>query len=238
MTTQTTITSGAANLPFIVAISGGSGSGKSTLAAALVEALSPRSVSLFLEDAYYWPRAHYPADLPLSDVNYDDPSSKDTGALVADLAELKRGAPVSQPQYDFESHDRVTGAANELAPADIIIFEGIHALSLPAADPLIDLRVFVDTPDDLRLARRIRRDVLERERSIESVLSQYMSTVRPAHYAHTFPAKFKADLVIADEGLPAYGDLAPTDRAVARMLAPVMDRLSKLGVLSPPEQRA
>ena len=216
---------------FIVAISGGSGSGKSTLAHALESALRPRSVALFLEDAYYWPRSHYPPDVAVADINYDDPSSKDNKALVADLAKLKSGEAITQPRYDFERHDTVAGVADPLAPADLIIFEGIHTLSLPEADPLIDLRVFVDTPDDLRLARRIRRDVLERGRPIESVLGQYMSTVRPAHYAHTFPSKFKADLVIADEGLPAYGDIAPTDRAVARMLAPVLNRLEKLGVV-------
>jgi len=219
------------NPAFVVAISGGSGSGKSTLAHALEAALKPRRVSLFLEDAYYWPRAHYPPNVAITDINYDDPSSKDNTSLVADLALLKSGIEVAQPRYDFERHDRVEGVTDPLSPADLIIFEGIHTLSLPAADPLIDLRVFVDTPDDLRLARRIRRDVLERDRPIESVLGQYMSTVRPAHYAHTFPAKFKADLVIADEGLPAYGDVAPTDRAVARMLAPVLNRLEKLGVV-------
>ena len=216
---------------FVIAISGGSGSGKSTLAHALREALSPRTACLFLEDAYYWPRSHYPAGLAVTDINYDDPSSKDNTALVADLARLKSGEAIAQPRYDFERHDTVAGVTDALAPAEIIIFEGIHALSLPAADRLIDLRVFVDTPDDLRLARRIRRDVLERGRPIESVLGQYMSTVRPAHYAYTFPSKFKADLVIADEGLPAYGDVAPTGRAVARMLAPVLDRLETLGVV-------
>lgn len=227
--TQKTQSSGATSSSYVIAISGGSGSGKSTLAAALIDALSPRLVSLFLEDAYYWPRSHYPDDLPVSEINYDDPSSKDISSLTADLAALKSGTPIFQPRYDFEHHARADGR-DELAPADIIIFEGIHTLSLPEADHLIDLRVFVDTPDDLRLARRIRRDVLERERSLESVLNQYMSTVRPAHYAHTFPAKFRADLVIADEGLPAYGDLAPTERAVARMIAPVIDRLEKLGI--------
>jgi uridine kinase len=216
---------------FVIAISGGSGSGKSTLAHALETALKPRAVALFLEDAYYWPRAHYPSDVAVTDINYDDPSSKDNASLVADLGRLKSGHDIAQPRYDFERHDRVGGVTDRLAAADLIIFEGIHTLSLPEADPLIDLRVFVDTPDDLRLARRIRRDVLERDRPVESVLGQYMSTVRPAHYAHTFPAKFKADLVIADEGLPAYGHVAPTDRAVARMLAPVLNRLEKLGVV-------
>ncbi len=113
----------------------------------------------------------------------------------------------------------------------MIILEGIHALSVPDLKPLIDLSIYVDTPDDLRLARRIRRDVVERDRDIESVLNQYLDTVRAAHYRHTHPAKFEADLVIADEGLPAYGDVVPSGAAIARMLAPVLSRLTDAGVL-------
>ena len=89
----------------------------------------------------------------------------------------------------------------------------------------------VDTPDDLRLARRIRRDVTERGRSLESVLQQYLGTVRAAHYQWTYPAKFEADLVIADEGLPAYGNVRPTEEAIERMIAPVLARLQNCGAI-------
>ena len=210
---------------YIIAISGGSGSGKSTLAYALIEAVAPLKAALFQEDAYYWPRSHYPADMNVSQINYDDPISKDGDSLADDLARLKSGEAIAQPVYDFDTHDRSAGKVHPVMPAPIIVFEGIHVLSLPKADHLIDLRIYVDTPDDLRLARRLRRDVLERERSVESVLSQYMSTVRSAHYAHTYPAKFNADLVIADEGLPAYGRVQPSAEAIERMLAPVLERL-------------
>ena len=217
--------------PYIIAISGGSGSGKSTLAEALIEAVAPLEASLFHEDAYYWPRAHYSEAVRADGIDYDHPASKDTAALVSDLATLKSGKPIAQPIYDYKLHDRMADRHLEIKPVPIVIFEGIHTLSIQEADELIDLRVYVDTPDDLRLARRIRRDVLERKRSVESVLSQYMGSVRPAHYSHTYPAKFGADLVIADEGLPAYGKVRPTAKAVERMLAPVLERLRTTGVV-------
>jgi len=220
-----------ATVPFIIAISGGSGSGKSTLAEALIEAVAPLEATLFHEDAYYWPRAHYSDAVHADGIDYDHPASKDTDALVMDLAALKAGHAISQPIYDYKTHDRMPDKRLEIKPVPIIIFEGIHTLSVLPADQFIDLRVYVDTPDDLRLARRIRRDVIERKRSVESVLSQYMGAVRPAHYAHTYPAKFGADLVIADEGLPAYGNVRPTADAVERMLAPVLERLRTSGVL-------
>ena len=125
MTSQDTQTSGATHSTFVIAISGGSGSGKSTLAGAIVEALAPRPVSLFLEDAYYWPRTHYPDDQPISSINYDDPASKDVAALVADLAQLKHGHTIHQPRYSFETHDRLDGT-DPLGPADIIILSLIH----------------------------------------------------------------------------------------------------------------
>ncbi|MEL7128120.1 MAG: zeta toxin family protein [Pseudomonadota bacterium] len=217
-------------VPYLIAISGGSGSGKSTLADALIDRLDGGAV-LFHEDAYYWPIAHYSdADLAAG-VNFDAPASKDINHLVRDIAALKVGQTVQQPIYDYTVHDRVDGSTRSIAPAPVMIVEGIHVLSIPEADQFIDLRVYVDTPDDLRLARRIRRDVIERGRDVESVLSQYMATVRPAHYAYTYPAKFGADLVIADEGLPAFGDVRPSDMALERMLAPVMDRLRSAGYI-------
>ncbi|MCF6328667.1 MAG: hypothetical protein L3J02_02560 [Henriciella sp.] len=104
-------------------------------------------------------------------------------------------------------------------------------MSVPELKPLIDLSIYVDTPDDLRLARRIRRDVVERGRDVPSVLNQYLTTVRAAHYRHTYPAMFEADLVIADEGLPAYGKVRAGKEATQRMLAPITARLHAEGVL-------
>lgn len=222
---------------FLIAMSGGSGSGKSTLAEALLERLEPGAAVMFGEDAYYHPMSYYgdastkaKREAIIAGVNYDDPASKEVDALVRDLKALKAGKAVDQPIYDYDRHDR-SKKTRRIAPAPILLLEGIHALSMPKIRPLIDLSVYVDTPDDLRLARRIRRDVLERGRNVESVLSQYLTTVRPAHYRWTFPAKFEADLVIADEGLPAYGRVRPTTEAIDRMLAPVLARLQNADVL-------
>jgi len=224
--------------PYLIAMTGGSGSGKSTVAEALVEACAEQGVVIFNEDGYYWPMSHYgPADTDeqrqaiIANVNYDDPVSKETGLMARQLADLKAGRTIEQPIYDYDRHDRKTDETRRLEPAAIIIIEGIHALSVPELKPLIDLSIYVDTPDDLRLARRIRRDVVERGRDVPSVLNQYLTTVRAAHYRHTYPAMFEADLVIADEGLPAYGKVRAGKEATQRMLAPITARLHAEGVL-------
>jgi len=202
-----------------------------------VEACQSVGVVIFSEDGYYWPMSHYgPAETDaqrtaiIAKVDYDDPVSKETSLMARQLADLKAGRTIQQPIYDYDLHDRKTETL-AIDPATVIILEGIHALSVPEVKPLIDLSIYVDTPDDLRLARRIRRDVAERGRSVESVLSQYLGTVRASHYRHTFPAKFEADLVIADEGLPAYGQVRPSKEAIARMIAPIVARLRSEGVL-------
>lgn len=222
---------------FVIALSGGSGSGKSTVADALLEKLGPDMAVQFHEDAYYWPMSHYGAHDTdaqrakiIEGVNYDDPASKDCAFMARDLAQLKKGEHVDQPVYDYGKHDRA-GETHALTPAPIIILEGIHVLSVPEIEHLIDLSIYVDTPVDLRLARRLRRDVVERKRDVEGVLRQYVGTVRPAHYRFTHPAKYTADLVIADEGLPAYGGVRPSEEAVERMLAPILERLYRLGVI-------
>ncbi len=223
---------------FLVAMSGGSGSGKSTLADALIRTLGPEKAVIFHEDGYYWPMRHYgPCDTPeqraaiIEQANYDDPASKDTRHLVNDIRALKSGQAIEQPVYDFDRHDRDPDRTWRIEPAPVIILEGIHALSIPELQPLIDLSIYVDTPDDLRLARRLRRDVVERGRTVPNVLEHYLKTVRAAHYRFTFPAKFEADLVIADEGLPAYGKVYADEDAIDRMLAPVRSRLQIMGVL-------
>ncbi len=222
---------------YLIAMSGGSGSGKSTLAEALVQALGPGRAVMFGEDSYYHPMSYY--GTPRDDeervrliraINYDDPKSKEADRLLADLKALKAGEAIEQPIYDYERHDRAK-ETRRIESAPILILEGIHALSMPKIRSLIDLSVYVDTPDDLRLARRIRRDVIDRGRSVDSVLAQYLSTVRAAHYRWTHPAKFEADLVIADEGLPAYGDVKPSQEAIERMIAPVLARLRTAGVI-------
>ncbi|HRW17191.1 MAG: uridine kinase [Hyphomonas sp.] len=222
---------------FLIAMSGGSGSGKSTLAEALLAHLPKGQAVMFGEDAYYLPMSHYGTPKTederhalIASINYDAPQSKEVDHLVKDLKALKAGQGVDQPIYDYDRHDR-SKKTRRIEPAPILILEGIHALSMPKIRPLIDLSVYVDTPDDLRLARRIRRDVVERGREVEGVLQQYLGTVRAAHYRYTYPAMFEADLVIADEGVPAYGNVRPTEEAIERMLAPVLARLQTAGAI-------
>lgn len=222
--------------PFLLALSGGSGSGKSTLAEALIERFGPARAVLLGEDGYYRPMTDYgdpqteaEREAIIASIDYDSPEAKEASRLQSDLTTLKAGHSVDTPIYDYARHDRSV-EVRRITPVEIIVLEGIHALSMPEITPLIDLSVYVDTPDDLRLARRLRRDVLERGRTVESVLSQYLSTVRASHYRYTFPAKFQADLVIADEGLPAYGHVRPTAAAIERMLAPVLERLAYAGI--------
>ena len=222
---------------FLIAMTGGSGSGKSTVAEALYKHCEQTGIVIFNEDGYYWPMSHYgPADTDaqrqaiIARVNYDDPISKETQLMARQLADLKAGRTIEQPVYDYDRHDR-SEETRTIQPAPIIILEGIHALSVPELKPLIDLSIYVDTPDDLRLARRLRRDVVERGRSVESVLAQYLGTVRAAHYRHTYPAMYEADLVIADEGLPAYGQVRASEDAIARMLAPILDRMRSEAVI-------
>lgn len=222
---------------FLIAMSGGSGSGKSTLAVALLERLGPGKAVMFGEDAYYHPMSYYgepkndaEREALVAGINYDDPKSKEVEHLVSDLKALKSGEGVDQPIYDYDRHDR-SKKTRRIESAPVLILEGIHALSMPKIRNLIDLSVYVDTPDDLRLARRIRRDVLERGRTVQNVLEHYMATVRAAHYRFTYPAMFEADLVIADEGVPAYGKVCPSEEAIERMLAPVLSRLQMAGVI-------
>lgn len=226
----------------MIAISGGSGSGKSTLSSSLVEVLGPELCTIMGEDNYYKSRAaNNVVGLPAAEVearvNFDDVSSKDMDLMYAHISALRAGATIDQPVYDFAAHDRVEGELETLTPRRVTIVEGIHVLSEPRFSSLFDLKVYVDTPDDLRLARRILRDTAPedeggRGRSIDRVISQYLHFVRPTHHRVTAPMKYVADLVIADEGLPAFATARPSRQAVMRMLAPVLAWLTDHRVVS------
>ena len=134
--------------------------------------------------------------------------------------------------YDFAVHERSPGAVHHIAPRPVIIVEGLHVLSDRADQKLFDLTVFVDTSDDLRLIRRIRRDRAERARASEGVIQQYLRFVRASHQRFTQPARYECDLVIADEGAPAFAGDSPSGVAVERLVAPVWARLQAMGVCS------
>jgi uridine kinase len=179
--------------PFVVGIAGGTGSGKTTLAQGIVARLGSDAL-VVTHDSYY--RAH--DDLPYEErclLNYDHPDAYETELMVAQLRELIAGRPVACPVYDFAAHNRAS-ETHLLRPARVIVVEGILVLADPALRELMDLKVFVDCPADVRILRRLARDVAERGRSVDSVVSQYLSTVRPMHEAYVEPSKQYADLIV------------------------------------------
>lgn len=178
--------------PLIIGIAGGSGSGKTTIAEALVDAIE--GVAFIQHDAYY---RHQPS-LSFEErvrVNYDHPESLETELLVHHLESLRAGQPIERPVYDFTQHLRSPQVV-VVAPAAVVVLEGILVLADPALRDLLDLKIFVDTDADLRLARRMRRDIHERGRTVEAVISQYLATVRPMHNEFVEPSKKHADIII------------------------------------------
>ena len=185
--------------PVVVGIAGGSGSGKSTIAESLVELLDGR-VALVQHDAYY---RHTP-ELSFesrSQVNYDHPASLETELLVEHLVSLRSGDSVEKPAYDFAAHLR-SDEVVVIDPAPVIVVEGILVLAEPALRAELDLKVFVDTDADIRLARRLERDIEERGRTVESVIAQYFTSVRPMHLEFVEPSKSYADVIIEDGFTP------------------------------------
>jgi uridine kinase len=223
---------------FMIAVTGGSGSGKTTLAHALYRRLGPDTCVLVTEDNYYRARSFYGADAMAMDnsklevtFDFDDPAGKDMEHLRGDIEALKRGESIEQPVYDFPTHDRKPGAVKRIDARRIVIIEGIHVLSDVSFFPLFDLTVFVDAPADLRLIRRIRRDLAERGRSAESVIQQYLRFVRGAHARFIEPAKHDCDIVVVCEAAPPNQDAEPDRDSIDRLVAPVWTQLQKAGVV-------
>lgn len=194
-------------MPLVLGIAGGTASGKTTLARALAARLGDRCV-LVSHDRYYHPRG--PGDPTRR--NYDHPDALDNSGLVRHLRALRAGEPADLPVYDFALHDRAPHTDRAEA-APVIVVEGILLLAVEAVRDALDLRVFVEAPDDVRLMRRIRRDVAERGRTVTDVLDQYERTVRPMHQAFVADSRRHADVVI-DGTLP----FAPAIDALLRRL--------------------
>jgi len=188
------------NRPLFIGLAGGSGSGKTTIAEEVVDRLNGR-VALLHHDAYY-------RNLPelsfeeRTRVNYDHPSSLETELLVEDLERLRTGLAVEQPVYDFSEHLR-SSETIRIEPAPVVVVEGILVLAEPELRSELDLKIFVDTDPDLRLARRLERDLSERGRSVDSVIDQYFATVRPMHLEFVDPSRRYADLIIPEGYNPA-----------------------------------
>lgn len=182
----------------IIGICGGTGSGKTTIARMIVQEIGAENVVLVEQDSYY----RNMADMPLDErhqANFDHPDSIDSDLLVNHLKRLKNGQSIEMPIYDFRTHTR-SKKTEHIEPTPVVIVEGILIFTEPTVLDLLDVRVFVETPDDIRLIRRLRRDVEERGRSFERTLWQYENTIRPMHQQFVEPSKRHADIIIPEGG--------------------------------------
>ncbi len=179
---------------FVIGVAGGSGSGKTTVVRRIVDSLGPEHVTLLDHDRYYRDRN----DLRLEEraaLNYDHPDALETNLMVDHVRALKTGQAVDVPQYDFTRHARLS-ATETFQPRRALIVEGILVFTDAALRELMDIKVFVDTDSDTRFIRRLRRDVAERGRTMDSVIDQYQSTVKPMHLEFVEPSKRYADVII------------------------------------------
>ena len=198
----------------VIGIAGGTGSGKTTITNQVKERLGA-DVTVITHDNYY--RAHHEMTYEERTLlNYDHPDSYETELLVEHLAALRRGESVEVPVYDFSIYDR-TDQTFTVSPSRVIIVEGIVIFAHPELRELMDVKVFVDCDADVRILRRIMRDVKERGRSLESVVNQYLSTVKPMHEAFVEPSKRYADIIIPTGG----ENLVALDMLVNRIQAHV-----------------
>ena len=186
----------AAGRPFVIGVAGGSGSGKSTICQAIVDRIGPEHVALIAHDAYYRHRPEISYE-ERTRVNYDHPDSLETELLLAHLEGLAAGETIQHPRYDFSRHLRRSRTVS-IPPRPVILIEGILTLVEPDLREALDLRVFVDTDADLRVLRRVERDIRERGRSLESIIAQYQATVKPMYERFVAPSKRHADLIIPE----------------------------------------
>lgn len=197
----------------VIGVAGGTGSGKTTVAQAIVERVHPDRLAVIQHDSYYrdW------KDLPPAareHRNFDHPDSLETELLVQHLQRLREGRAVEVPIYDFRTHSR-TAQTQRVDPKPVIVVEGILIFVEKLLRDLIDLKIFVDTDADLRFIRRLQRDMAERGRTMDSVIHQYLDTVRPMHLEFVEPSKRYADLIIPEGGF----NRVALDVVVARALA-------------------
>ncbi len=178
----------------VIGIAGGTGSGKTTVTNAILDRLDRDRILVIQHDSYYRDISVH-GGLPPEKVNFDHPDSLETELLIAHIRELKAGRCIEQPVYNFTTHRRLDETVT-LTPKEIIIIDGILIFAHRELRDLMDIRIFVDTDADERLIRRIRRDILERGRSMESVMQQYINTVKPMHLEFVEPSKRWADIII------------------------------------------
>jgi uridine kinase len=180
----------------VIGICGGSGSGKTTIVEKIRELVGEFA---FIPQDNYYRSAEHVSNVNITGFNFDHPSAFDTELLVEHVTALKQGRPIDMPEYDFVHHRR-RETTTKVEPGKLIIFEGILIYFDARLRNLIDLKLFVDTPDDIRFIRRLSRDVKERGRTVDSVVTQYLEVVRPGHYQFVEPTKVYADLIVPEGG--------------------------------------
>jgi len=183
--------------PFVIGVAGGTGSGKTTLATKLKAAIADDAIILS-HDFYYRDNANIAFEERIK-LNYDHPNAFDTDLMIEDIKKLKNGQAIDHPQYSFVTHTRTSDTVH-VEPTPVIIVEGILIFENKELLSLMDIKVFVDTDADIRLIRRLTRDVKERGRSLDSVITQYMNTVKPMHEQFVEPSKKNADIIIPEGG--------------------------------------
>jgi len=185
--------------PYLIGVAGGSNSGKTTIAERVAQVIGGDDLALIRLDSYYVSHSEDPIEVRAA-ANYDHPDAFDWDLLNDHLAALTAGGSVEVPIYDYTNHDR-SDRSEVVRPGKVVVVEGILVLWEPRLRERFDLKLFVDTPADLRIIRRLRRDVAERGRTTESILDQYLTTVRPAHELFIEPSKRYADVIVPEGGL-------------------------------------
>jgi uridine kinase len=203
--------------PFFIGVAGGTCSGKTTVSERLAELTGDAHLALIKLDSYYIERTHQPFEERAA-ANYDHPDAFDWDLLNDHIAALTSGSPVPVPIYDYTIHDR-SGDVRIVHPAQIVVVEGILVLYEPTLRDRFDLKVYIDTDADLRLIRRLHRDVIERGRTTDSIITQYLTTVRPSHDQFIEPSKRHADVIFPQGGMnePALEVLLARVRELVRV---------------------
>lgn len=204
--------------PIIIGIAGGTGSGKTTIANVILDRVGAGQIAVLAHDAYYRDLS----DLPKTHrdvINFDHPDSLETDLLVEHVKQLRAGKSVQVPVYDFTTHTR-TDQTMQIEPQPVILVEGILVFTEPKLTELLDVKIFVDTPPDIRFIRRLQRDIEERGRTVNSVIHQYETTVRPMHEDFVEPSKRQADVIIPEGGL----NTVAMDMVVARVRVMLSER--------------
>lgn len=197
--------------PLVIGIAGGSGSGKTTVAQTILQRVGADRIAFLQHDSYYKDLRGLPP-AQRTQFNFDHPNSLETDLLIEHIAALRAGKAVDVPIYDFSTDSR-TAESFTVQPRDVILVEGILIFTEPALREVFDIKIFVDTDADLRFIRRLERDITERGRTTESVIKQYMHTVRPMHLEFVEPSKRYADVIIPEGGF----NTAALDMVVARV---------------------